>query len=89
MKLVSYGPCQTPALSFCVNRAEKVENFKADNYWVINCELQTNPGKTIKADSLRGQIFEEESASKVLEEIKVSYSTEFLSLLERLSCGSN
>ena len=34
-KLISYGPCQTPTLSFCVARARAVEAFQAQDFWKI------------------------------------------------------
>jgi DNA topoisomerase IA len=35
-RLVSYGPCQTPTLSLCVDRAREIEVFKAEQYWKVN-----------------------------------------------------
>jgi DNA topoisomerase IA len=54
-----------------VNRAEKVDNFKPENYWVLSCELQANSDKVIKADSLRGPIHNEEEANIILDKVKV------------------
>ena len=38
-RVVSYGPCQTPALSFCVNRAREIEDFEREPYSKVNVEV--------------------------------------------------
>ena len=38
--LVSYGPCQTPTLSFCVDRLDKINSFKPETFWYLDVELQ-------------------------------------------------
>ena len=43
-KLVSYGPCQTPALSFCVDRAREIEAFEPRNYWKVNVSASSING---------------------------------------------
>jgi superfamily II DNA/RNA helicase/DNA topoisomerase IA len=42
-KLISYGPCQTPALSFCVDRAREIESFVARPYQQVSIVCDT-PG---------------------------------------------
>jgi DNA topoisomerase-3 len=43
-KLVSYGPCQTPALSFCVDRVREIEAFKPKEYWRMHVSTQSCDG---------------------------------------------
>ena len=38
--MVSYGPCQTPALSFCLDRYREIEEFKPAKYWKVNVEAK-------------------------------------------------
>ena len=43
-KLISYGPCQTPALSFCVDRVREIEAFKPKGYWRMHVSTQACDG---------------------------------------------
>ncbi|CAB9507569.1 dependent RNA helicase [Seminavis robusta] len=44
-KLVSYGPCQTPALSFCKDRADAIEAFVAEEFWKVQISAKTPGGQ--------------------------------------------
>ncbi len=33
--VVSYGPCQTPTLNFCVERHQAIVSFQPEPFWVV------------------------------------------------------
>jgi DNA topoisomerase-3 len=45
--MISYGPCQTPALSFCVDRLREIETFEGNTYWSVGIEVQVTSGETV------------------------------------------
>jgi DNA topoisomerase-3 len=57
--LVSYGPCQTPTLTFCVDRLDKIKSFKPENFWYLDIDLKTN-GKKIAIKWSRVHLFDKE-----------------------------
>ena len=50
--ILSYGPCQTPCLWFCVNRHKEKENFKPEITYQINANVIIN-NKPYKVQCMR------------------------------------
>lgn len=44
--MISYGPCQTPALSFCVDRLREIESFVPERYWKIDLQAKLPDGNS-------------------------------------------
>ena len=57
-RLVSYGPCQTPTLWFCVRRHDEIATFQPENYYVIDAYIEKS-GRKMDVDWGRGQVFDQ------------------------------
>nr|CCC95488.1 unnamed protein product [Trypanosoma congolense IL3000] len=56
--VVSYGPCQTPTLAFCVQRHDEILNFKPENYWKL-VPTTNRFGAPVTFEWVRGRVFDE------------------------------
>lgn len=56
--MITYGPCQTPTLGFCVDQAEKIKKFVPEPYWSIETVIAGDKGKVFQLKWGRGKIFE-------------------------------
>lgn len=65
--LISYGPCQTPTLGFCVKRHDDIQTFKPESFWY----LQLTAGQPeFNFEWARGRVFKKDIAIMLLNMVK-------------------
>lgn len=67
--LISYGPCQTPTLGFCVQRHDEIQTFKPEPYWVLQVTVKTQDDREVPLDWQRVRCFDKEIAGSVFLQI--------------------
>jgi len=82
--LISYGPCQTPTLGFCVERHDQITTFKPEPYWVLNTTVEV-PGNSETSRKLqleweRGRCFDKEVAIMFMNQVKGQSHAKVLSV---------
>jgi len=82
--MVTYGPCQTPTLGFCVDQAEKIKHFVPESFWTIQPVIK-EAGKVYYLKWLRGKIFDRQIAKVIYERI----STESEAVCEEIKTEKN
>ncbi|KAG4387589.1 hypothetical protein GLYMA_11G253100v4 [Glycine max] len=56
-RVISYGPCQTPTLGFCVQRYLQINTFKPEKFWSLHPYIIQN-GYEIQLEWQRGKLFD-------------------------------
>ncbi|KAK2705952.1 hypothetical protein QYM36_016090 [Artemia franciscana] len=60
--LISYGPCQTPTLGFCVSRHDAIQSFSPEPFWVLQPILEVNGSRRLTLEWERIRSFDQEVA---------------------------
>mmetsp|Transcript_9240 Transcript_9240/g.21182 ORF Transcript_9240/g.21182 Transcript_9240/m.21182 type:complete len:859 (-) Transcript_9240:33-2609(-) len=68
-RLISYGPCQTPTLWFCVRRHDEITGFQPESYYTIDVEV-SKADRTLHLEWQRGQVFDLPVATTFLQIIQ-------------------
>lgn len=71
--VISYGPCQTPTLGFCVDRHDKILSFQPEPYWVLSVKVRpctTEATAELSLDWAREREFKQSLAKQALSEVK-------------------
>ncbi|XP_060927383.1 DNA topoisomerase 3-beta-1 [Limanda limanda] len=58
--LISFGPCQTPTLGFCVERHDKIQSFRPENYWILQAKVFKGKDNPLMLDWNRVRVFDRE-----------------------------
>lgn len=81
--LISYGPCQTPTLGFCVDRHDQIMTFKPEAYWVLQISLEIASGESTRKLPLeweRVRCFDKEAAVMFMQQVKGNDKAKVLSI---------
>ncbi|KAI9314572.1 DNA topoisomerase [Dichotomocladium elegans] len=66
--VISYGPCQTPTLSFCVERHDRIQSFQPESFWSIAATVQKS-NLPVKLSWSRERLFDRTIADLFLDNI--------------------
>ena len=69
--MLTYGPCQTPTLSFCVDQAERIKKFIPESFWSLKAVCEDTKYKenfTLKWS--RGKVYDRQSAKVIFDMLK-------------------
>ena len=74
-KVVSYGPCQTPTLGFCVMRHLEILSFKPEPFWRLEVTIRHKESTPVHplllgVQSARGRIFDQQVAAVLGAEVR-------------------
>ncbi|XP_078467958.1 DNA topoisomerase 3-beta-1 isoform X1 [Lampetra planeri] len=81
--LVSFGPCQTPTLGFCVERHDRIQSFKPETYWVLQAKVSTVAGQALTLEWERGRMFDREVAQTFLAMVRGATVAKVLSVTQK------
>uniref|UniRef100_A0A453L6U3 DNA topoisomerase n=2 Tax=Aegilops tauschii subsp. strangulata TaxID=200361 RepID=A0A453L6U3_AEGTS len=56
-RVISYGPCQTPTLGFCVQRYQQINTFKPEKFWSLRTYI-IKDGDEIQLEWDRKKLFD-------------------------------
>ncbi|GAU92798.1 hypothetical protein RvY_04835 [Ramazzottius varieornatus] len=77
---ISFGPCQTPTLAFCVRRHDEIQQFKPEPYWVIMPTLMTPAGETFTPSWTKSSVFDRQVGEMLTKHVKEARSAAVTSI---------
>ncbi|KAK1293909.1 hypothetical protein QJS10_CPA16g00508 [Acorus calamus] len=60
-RVISYGPCQTPTLGFCVQRYLQINTFKPEKFWSLRPHI-IKDGYELQLEWVRDKVFDNDVA---------------------------
>ncbi|MCL4134848.1 UNVERIFIED_CONTAM: hypothetical protein GTU68_025983, partial [Idotea baltica] len=78
--LISFGPCQTPTLGFCVERHDFIKSFKSETYWTLQVKVVSEAGKEMLLAWERCRSFEKDVANIFLNNVAEHKKAKVLSV---------
>jgi DNA topoisomerase-3 len=76
VRMLTYGPCQTPTLGFCVDQAEKIKKFVPEPYWRVEADIQGHGEREVhRVKWCRGKIFDKTAVQAIHQRLQNHYSS--------------
>jgi len=76
IRMLTYGPCQTPTLGFCVEQAEKIKKFVPEPFWRVQAEIKDDySGETFKMKWCRGKIYDKTAVTVIHRRLQNYYGS--------------
>jgi DNA topoisomerase IA len=82
LSLVSYGPCQFPALGFIVQRYLKVKDFRPETFWFLHLELN-RAGNVVKFSWKRPHQFDFDVANSLFVRVTEDITTTVVKVIKK------
>ena len=73
IRMLTYGPCQTPTLGFCVDQAEKIKKFVPEPFWRVEAEMLDEKHRTHRMKWCRGKIFDKTAVTVIHRRLQMHY----------------
>jgi DNA topoisomerase III len=67
--MISFGPCQSPALNFCVERHDSIAQFRAERFWTLVARVRTAAGQMASVEWQRGRLFDQQVCAMFAERV--------------------
>ncbi|KAL6970893.1 hypothetical protein U1Q18_030573 [Sarracenia purpurea var. burkii] len=84
-RVISYGPCQTPTLGFCVQRYLQITTFKPETFWAVHPYIIQN-GYELKLEWERNKLFDSDIAEMFKKLIMEDGIVEVTGISEKQEC---
>lgn len=90
--VISYGPCQTPTLGFCVQRHDMIQGFTPEQYWSIDIAVSvvTEAGSSMVAlEWNRKRLFDEGAARVFMRMVAESFPNHLMCTSVHVTTGKH
>ncbi|PSS35638.1 DNA topoisomerase [Actinidia chinensis var. chinensis] len=84
-RVISYGPCQTPTLGFCVQRYLQITTFKPEKFWAVQPYI-IQKGYELKLEWERNKLFDSDVAGMFQKLIMEDGIVEVTGISEKQEC---
>jgi len=87
-RMITFGPCQTPTLNFCVERHFQIKNFKSEIFWRIIPKILIKTGEHITLVWNQDRTNNQQEADLIKREIEQLQHAQVMDVISKESTKS-